>query len=251
MISIQDSARAFIVLNLAMWAVAATAQDFSRYDNESDLFQIVRKIPASDKSANAAGYARLLTLNPNNSLYWDKYERYSDNNESGLFNIVKAIPASNRSANAAGYARLLSLNPNNRLYRAKFERYSSPSERPSSVRSLSEMKSFLTGSWCVLDDDPTYVAGPHVKKVIIMSDGSYRLFSKPASALTWTAAKQKGNMVFREGRHPETGEKYYFALPRDFGFPKLIVEANDHRVFWHNVINDLGEASPQSCSKFE
>jgi hypothetical protein len=249
--SIRNSLGLFIVLNLTIWAGAAVAQDFSGFDNESELLQLVRKIPASDKSANAAGYARLLALNPNRSLYWDKYERYSGNNESGLFNIVKAIPASNRSANAAGYARLLSLNPNNELYRTKFEKYSVQSGRPASVGSPSDLKSFLTGSWCVLDSDPTYVAGAHVHKLIIMTDGSYRLFSKPASALTWTANKQKGKMVFREGRRPETGEKYYFAVSKEFGFPKLVVDANDRKVFWHQVIRELGETSRESCSKFQ
>ena len=249
--SFQNFVIAAIVFNLAIWADTATARDFSGFDNESELFQVVRKIPASDKSANAAGYARLATLNPNKSLYWDKYERYSNSNESGLFQLVKAIPASNRSANAAGYARLLSLDPNNAVYRAKFERYSKQPGRPASVRSISDLKSFLTGSWCVLDSDPTYVAGPHVQKLIIMADGNYRLFSKPASALTWTASKQRGTMAFREGRHSETGEKYYFAVAKKIGFPKLVVHADDRRVFWHQVINDLGEASRESCSKFE
>jgi hypothetical protein len=250
-ISIRNSLRVFIVLNLTVWAGADAAQDFSKFDNESELLQIVRKIPASDKSANAAGYARLLTLNPNKSLYWDKYERYSGNNERGLFNIVKAIPASNRSANAAGYARLLSLNPNNEMYRTKFAKYSAQPRRPASVGSTSDLESFLTGSWCVLDADPTYVAGAHVHKLIILTDGNYRLFSKPASALSWTAAKQKGKMVFREGRHPETGERYFFAAPKEFGFPKLIVDANDSKVFWHQVIRDLGETSRADCSKFD
>jgi hypothetical protein len=249
---VQNSVKAFIVFNLAIWSVAAAAaQDFSRFDNESELFQVVRKIPASDRSANAEGYARLLTLNPNKSMYWDKYERYSGNNESGLFQIVRAIPASNRSANATGYARLLSIDPNNKVYRSKFEKYSRQTGRPASVGSVSDMQSFLTGSWCVLDADPTYVAGPHVLKLVVATDGSYRLFSKPASALTWTATKQKGKMAFREGRYPESGEKYYFALPRNSGFPKLTVDANDHRVSWHQVINDLGETSRDSCSKFE
>ena len=251
MISIQNSVRVFIVLNLAVWAASAAAQDFSTFDNESELFQFVRSIPASDKTANAAGYARLLALNPNRALYWDKYQRYSGNNESGLFNIVRAIPASNRSANAAGYARLLALDPNNTVYRAKFARYSKQSGRPASVGSVSDLQSFLAGSWCVLDADPTYVAGPHVQKLIITTDGSYGLFSKPASALTWASAKQKGKMVFREGRYPETGEKYYYAVPTKFGFPKLIVDANGNRVVWHQVTNDLGEISRESCGKYE
>jgi hypothetical protein len=84
-----------------------------------------------------------------------------------------------------------------------------------------------------------------------MTDGSYRLFSKPASALTWTTNKQKGKMVFREGRRPETGEKYYFAVSKEFGFPKLVVDANDRKVFWHQVIRELGETSRESCSKFQ
>lgn len=249
---IHNSVKAFLVFSLAISTVAGAAtQDFSKFDNESELFQVVRKIPASDKSANAAGYARLLALNPNKSMYWDKYERYSGSNESGLFNIVRAIPASNRSANATGYARLLSIDPNNKVYRSKFEKYSKQTGRPASVGSVSDMRSYLTGSWCVLDSDPTYVAGPHVLKMIIATDGSYRLFSKPASALTWTATKQKGKMVFREGRHPDTGEKYYSALPEKFGFPKLVVNANDSKVVWHQVISDLGETSRKTCSKFE
>ena len=241
----------FIVINFAISAEDAIAQDFSRFDSESELFKFVRKIPASDSSANAAGYARLLALNPNKSLYWEKYERYSDSNESGLFQIVKAIPASNRSANATGYARLLSLDPNNRMYRTKFERYSKQSGRPESVESVSDLQSFLTGSWCVLDNDPTYVAGPRVQKLIIMPDGYYRLVSKPASNLTWTAARQKGKMAYREGRRSQTGERYYFAVPTQSGFPKLSVDVNDHRVFWHQVMSDLGETSWESCSKFE
>lgn len=242
---------ALIVVNFAISAEAAAGQDFSGFDNESELFRFVRNIPASDTSANAAGYARLLALNPNNPVYWEKYERYSNSDESGLFKIVKAIPASNRSANATGYARLLSLDPNNRVYQAKLEKYSKQKGRPESVGSVSELRSFLTGSWCVLDDDPTYVAGPHVQKLIIMADGYYRLISKPASTLHWPAARQKGKMVFREGRRSQTGERYFFAAPRQFGFPKLSVDANDHKVSWHQVMSDLGETSSASCSKYE
>ena len=249
--SIQNYLRIFVVFNLTFWAAAVHAEDFSGFDNESELLELVKRIPASDKSANAAGYARLLALNPNRSLYWDKYERYSGSNERGLFNIVRAIPASNRSANATGYARLLALNPNNQLYRTKLEKYSAQSGRPASVRSTSDLKSFLTGSWCVLDSDPTYVAGAHVHKLIIMEDGSYRLFSKPASDLSWPATKQKGKMAFQEGRHAETGEKYYFAVSKEFGSPKLSVGENDRKVFWHQVIRELGETSRESCGKFE
>jgi hypothetical protein len=247
----RNSLRIFVVFNLIFWAGVAVAEDFSAFDNESELLQLVKKIPASDKSANAAGYARLLALNPNRSLYWDKYERYSGGNETGLFEIVRSIPASNRSANATGYARLLALNPNNDLYRTKLEKYSAQSGRPASVGSTSDLKSFLMGSWCVLDSDPTYVAGAHVHKLIIMKDGSYRLFSKPASDLSWAATRQKGKMVFREGRHAETGEKYYFAVSKEYGFPKLIVDANDRKVFWHQVIRELGETTRESCGKFE
>ena len=241
----------FVLVNLWIWSGIACAQDFSNFDNEWELRQIVRKIPASDKPANAAGYARLLALNPNKTLYWDKYERYSGSNESGLYRIVRAIPASNRSANATGYARLLSIDPNNSTYKAKFEKYSRQARGVKSVGSTSDLESFLTGSWCVLDADPTYVAGPHVQKLVIMADGNYRLFSKPASALRWTSPKQKGTLDFREGRRPESGEKYYFAVPKKYGSPQLIVNSNDQKISWHQVMNDLGETSRDSCDRFE
>ncbi len=240
----------FIVLNFVAWAAAADAQDLTTYDNESELLSVVRQIPASNKSANAAGYARLLALNPNRELYWSKYARYSGNNEAGLYKIVKAIPASNRSANAAGYARLLSLNPNNELYRAKFERYSKQPNRPKSVDSVSDLKSFLAGSWCVLDRDPTYIAGPHVIKLIILADGNYSLFSKPAAAKLWDGAKQNGKMLFRQGRNPQSGETYYFAVPKEHGSPRLVVNSGDHKVVWQQVMNELGEASRESCNKY-
>mgnify|MGYP001824315983 FL=1 len=249
--SIQKYVGTCVVLILTIWASAADAQDFSKFDNETELRQFVRQIPASDKAANAAGYAELLAMNPNKELYWDKYERYAGNDESGLYKIVRAIPASNRSANATGYARLLSLDPNNSLYRAKFEKYSRQSGRATSVKSASDLESFLAGSWCVLDSDPTYVAGPHVQKLVITPDGNYRLFSKPASAMKWTGTKQRGKMEFHESRHPETGEKYYFAVPKNFGSPKLVVDTSNQKVSWQQVTNDLGETSRNSCGRFE
>ena len=241
----------FMVLSLAAWISVADAQDFSKFDNESELFSVVRKIPASNKPANAAGYARLLALNPNKELYWSKYERYSGNSEAGLLKIVRAIPASNRSANAAGYARLLSLSPDNELYRAKFEKYSRQPNRPTSVDSASDLRSFLAGSWCVLDRDPTYIAGPHVIKLVLLADGNYSLFSKPAAAKSWSSTKQKGKMLFKEGRNSATGETYYFAVPREHGSPMLVVNRNDHKVLWQEVMSELGEASRESCTRSE
>ena len=42
---IQNSVKAFLILNLAISTVAAAAtQDFSKFDSESELFQVVRKI---------------------------------------------------------------------------------------------------------------------------------------------------------------------------------------------------------------
>ena len=247
----QKSVRIFIAFNLAIWAGAAGAQDFSGYDNESELQRVVRAIPASDKSANAAGYARLLRLNPNKELYWSKYERYSGRDESGLYKIVRAIPASNRSANAAGYARLLSLDPNNEMYRTKFEKYSEQSNRPTAVNSVSDLRTFLAGSWCVLDDDPTLVAGPYVKKLVILADGNYSLFSKSAADMTWSSTTQKGKMLFGEGRDSNTGEKYYYAVSKEHGSPQLVVDTNDQNVVWQQVMSDLGETSRDSCNKFE
>ena len=83
--------RVFVAAGLLAWTTAATAEDFSTYDNEPELLKVVRAIPASDKAANADGYARLLALNPNKELYWSKYERYSGNDEAGIYAIVKAI----------------------------------------------------------------------------------------------------------------------------------------------------------------
>jgi hypothetical protein len=243
--------RVCIATSLLAWAAAATAEDFSKYDNERELYKVVRAIPASDKSANAEGYARLLALNPNKELYWAKYERYSGSSEAGLYAIVKAIPASNSAANATGYARLLALDPNNTLYRAKFKRYSGKSGRPASVHSISEFRSFLAGSWCVVDDHPTYIAGPHVQKLVILADGNYSLYSKPVSSMSWTSPKEKGKLAFGESRNPQTGDKFFFAESREFGTPRLVVDNNDHRVFWSDAMNDFGQAGRDSCSKFE
>lgn len=247
----QKLVRVCMAASLVTWTAAATAEDFSKFDNEPELLKLVRAIPAADKSANAAGYARLLALNPNKELYWSKYERYSGKNEAGLYQIVKAIPASNSSANAAGYARLLSLNPNSKLYRSKFEKYSGKVKRPGSVNSISDFRTYLAGSWCVLDDDPTYVAGPHVQKLVVLADGNYSLFSKPASALNWTAKKEKGKLAFGESRNSETGGRYFYAVSKEFGTPKLVVDVNDRKVVWKGVMNDLGQATQEGCSRFE
>ena len=240
-----------VCMGPAIWAGAVFAEDFTGYSDESELRKVVRAIPASDKAANASGYARLLALNPNNDLYWSKYERYSGRNEAGMFAIVRRIPASNRAANAAGYARLLAINPDNKVYRAKFEKYSSSSKRPGAVNSVSDLRSFLAGSWCVIDEDPTYVAGPHVKKLVILADGNYSLFSKPASDLSWNSARERGKLSFGEGRHTDTGEKYYYAISKEFGMPKLVVDANGRTVMWKGYIEDLGEATRESCGRFE
>ena len=243
--------RVSVAASFLACTAAATAEDFSTYDNEPELFKVVRAIPASDKVANAEGYARLLAMNPNKELYWSKFERYSGNDEAGIYAIVKAIPASNTSANAAGYARLLALDPNNDLYRAKFKRYSGKTNRPSSVSSVSDLRSYLAGSWCVVDDHPTYVAGPHVQKLVVLADGNYRLFSKPVSSMSWNGKNQKGKLSFGESRNPETGGRYFYAVSKEFGTPKLVVDVNDRKVFWQGVMSDLGQATQDSCSKYE
>ena len=121
----------FLIPVLVLCTATALGEDFSKYDNEAELFKIVRGIPASDRSANADGYARLLALNPDNEFYWSRFERYSGSDESALFKVVRGIPASNRSANANGYARLLALDPNNDLYKTKLKKYAVPKSRPS------------------------------------------------------------------------------------------------------------------------
>lgn len=246
-------ARIGITTLLLFCAGLTFANDFSDYDDESSLFQVVKKIPASNRSANAAGYARLLTLNPNKELYWAKFERYSGYDESVMFKIVRGIPASNKSANAAGYARLLALDPNNDMYRLKFEKYSSQARgsRSRSVTSTSHLGAFLAGSWCVLDSDPTYVSGPYVKKLVILADGNYMLFSKQAAALSWDETKERGKLSFDEGRYPNTGKRYFRAVSTQFGSPILIVDAGDFSVSWENVMNVLGETTRDSCNTFE
>ncbi len=244
-------ARIWILPFLALCGSTALGEDFSTYDDETKLFRIVWDIPASDRSANAKGYARLLALNPNKEFYWSRFERYSDSDESALFKVVKGIPASNRSANANGYARLLALNPNNELYKAKFERYAVPASRPRSVNSASDLGAFLAGSWCVLDDDPTYVSGPYVEKLVVMPNGNYTLFSKRASALGWESTREKGNFAFGEGRYSKSGEKYFSATPEYFGSPKLLVDADDLRVSWHRGMRTVGDSERDGCSKFE
>lgn len=244
-------ARLLIFHGLVLCTGTALGEDFSNYDTESDLFKVVRAIPASDRSANAKGYARLLAMNPNKELYWSKFERYSGPDESALFKIVKGIPASNRSANAKGYARLLALDPNNQLYRAKFERYAVPNNRPQSVGLVSDLGAFLAGSWCVLDDDPTYVSGPYVEKLVVLSDGTYTLFSKRAAALSWESTRERGQFAFGEGRYPESGEKYFSATPAYFGSPKLLVDAEDFSVSWHRGNRVVGDSARHDCGKFE
>lgn len=229
----------------------AFAEDFSKYTDESALYGVVRDIPASDRSANAAGYARLLALNPNKEFYWAKFERYSGSNESALLSVVRGIPASNRSANAAGYARLLRLDPNNEVYRAKVEKYSSPTKRLKSVKSASELGAFLVGSWCLLDNNPTYVSGPYVEKLVILKDGSYTLFSKQATAMVWEDVKAKGKFKFGEGRYRSTGEKYFSATPDEFEAPNLLINANDFTVSWERGMSKVGGTVENDCGKFE
>lgn len=244
-------ARNWIASLLIVCAGSAFANDFSNFNDESALFKVVREIPASNKSANAAGYARLLALNPNNEMFWAKFERYSGPDESALFRIVKQIPASNKSANAMGYARLMALDPNNKLYRAKFEKYSGQAKRSKSVNSASDLGAFLAGSWCILDNDPTYVSGPYVKKIVILADGNYVLFSKRAASLAWEDTRERGKLVFDEGRYQDTGKRHFRAISKGSGTAKLIVDADDFSVSWEEVMNVLGETSRGSCDKFE
>jgi hypothetical protein len=236
---------------LAICIGSVSADEFSNYGDESALYEVVRKIPASNKPENAAGYARLLELNPNKELYWRKFERYSGPDEATLVKIVRGIPASNRSANAMGYARLLALDPNNELYQAKFERYTAESKGSKPFKRASELGTFLAGSWCALDNDPTYVSGPYVKKLIVLANGYYILFSKQAAALDWDKPFQRGTLVFDERRYPETGRKYFLAISKEYGSPKLIVDANDFSVSWEEVTTVLGETARDSCNKFE
>ena len=244
-------ARLSIALVLVIFAGTAFAEDFSKYKDESALLKVVRDLPASNKSANAVGYARLLALNPNNEIYWAKFERYSGRNESALLRVVKGIPASNRSANAAGYARLLALDPNSEVYRAKFEKYSDTSKRLKSVNSVSDFRSFLAGSWCVLDNNPEYVSGPYMEKLVVLKNGNYTLFSKQASALVWDGAKEKGKFTFDEGRHSNTGERYFAATPEVYGLPKLLIDAGDFTVSWQRGTSEVGKTVRDSCRSFE
>ena len=244
-------ARLSIALVLVIFAGTAFAEDFSEYKNESSLLKVVRDLPASNRSANAAGYARLLALNPNNELYWAKFERYSGRDESALLKVVKGIPASNRSANAVGYARLLALDPNSEVYRVKFEKYSVPAKRLKSVNSVSDLRSFLAGSWCVVDNNPGYVSGPYVEKLVVLQDGNYTLFSKQASALVWDGAKEKGKFTFDEGRHSNTGEKYFAATPEVYGLPRLLIDAGDFTVSWQRGTNEVAKTVRDSCRRFE
>jgi hypothetical protein len=228
----------------------ALAEDFAGYSDEGALLKTVKSIPASDRSANAAGYARLLALNPNSNYYWTKFERYSGSDESALLRVVRGIPASNKSANAAGYLRLLALDPNNDLYQAKFEKYSGQSKRLKSVSSASDLGRFLVGSWCLIDDSPTYVSGPYVEKLVVTKDGSYTLFSKQAAAMVWEESKAKGKFTFREGRYPSTGGKYFSATPDEYKAPTLLVNANDFSVAWQRGI-EVGGVVENGCGKFE
>jgi hypothetical protein len=244
-------ARLSIALVLVIFAGTAFAEDYSEYKDESALRKVVRDLPASNKSANAVGYARLLALDPNNEMYWAKFERYSGRDESELLKVVKGIPASNRSANAGGYARLLALNPNSQLYRAKFEKYSDPAKQLQSVNSVSDLKSFLAGSWCVLDNDPGYVSGPYVEKLVVLKNGNYTLFSKQASVSAWDGAKEKGRFTFDEGRHSNTGERYFAATPEVYGLPKLLVDAGDFTVSWQRGTSEVAKTVRENCSNFE
>ena len=244
-------AKAWIASVLAICVGSVSAEDFSNYGDESALYEVVRKIPASNKQENAAGYARLLELNPNKEVYWTKFEKYSGSDEATLSKIVRGIPASNRSANALGYSRLLALDPNNEFYQAKFERYVVEATGAKSFNKKSEMGRFLAGSWCALDGDPTYVSGPYVKKLAVLANGSYILFSKQAAALNWDKPLQRGTLAFDERRYPDTGGKYFLAISREYGSPKLIVDARDFSVSWEEVTSSLGATSRDSCKKFE
>jgi hypothetical protein len=244
-------ARFSIASILVICAGIAFAEDFTKYKDESALLKVVKGIPASNRSANAAGYARLLELDRNSEFYWTKFERYAGPDESALLKRVKRIPASNRSANAAGYARLLALDPNNEFYRAKFERYAGPTKRPKSVNSVSDLGVYLAGSWCVLDNNPGYVSGPHVEKLVVLENGNYTLFSKQAAALVWDEIKEKGKFRFGEGRYPNTGEKYFSATPDVFGSPELLIDAGDFTVLWRRGTSVVGDTVRHSCRKFE
>jgi hypothetical protein len=244
-------ARLSIALVLVIFAGTAFAEDFSKYKDESALLKVVKDIPASNRSANADGYARLLALNPNKEFYWAKFERYSGRDESALQKVVKGIPASSRSANAVGYARLLALDPNSEVYRAKFEKYSAPAKRPKSVNSVSDLKSFLAGSWCVLDNNPRYVLGPFVEKLVVLKSSNYTLFSKQASALVWGDVKEKGKFKFSEGRHSNTGEKYFAATPQVYGLPKLLIDAGDSTVSWQRGTSEVAKTVRNSCRSLE
>jgi hypothetical protein len=244
-------ARLSIALVLVIFAGTAFAEDFSKYKDESALLKVVRDLPASNRSANAVGYARLLALDPNNEFYWAKFERYSGRDESALLKVVKGIPASNRSANAVGYARLLALVPNSEVYRAKFERYSGPAKRLKSVNSVSDLRSFLAGSWCVLDNNSGYVSGPYVEKLVVLKNGNYTLFSKQASALVWDDVREKGKFKFGEGRHSNTGEKYFSATPEVYGLPKLLIDAGDFTVSWQRGTSEVAKTVRNSCRSFE
>jgi hypothetical protein len=236
---------------LAVLASIAFADDFSKYKDESALLKVVKSIPASNRSANAAGYARLLELDRSNEFYWAKFERYTGPGEPEQLKKVKRIPASNRSANAAAYARLQELDPNNAFYRAKFERYSGPARRPKSVNSISDLGAFLAGSWCVLDKDPGYVYGPLVEKLVVLENGKYMLFSKQAAAMVWDDVKEKGKFRFGEGRYPDTGEKYFSASPDVFGSPELLVNFDDFSVSWRRGMKVVGDPGRGGCAKYE
>ena len=241
----------FLVPVLVLCNGTVLGEDFSKYDNEVELFKMVRAIPASDRSANADGYARLLALNPDNEFYWSRFERYAGSDESALFKVVRGIPASNRSANANGYARLLALDPNNDLYKTKLQKYAVPTSRPRSFTSVSGLGFFLAGSWCVLDNDPTYVSGPYVEKLVVLKDGNYTLFSKRAAALEWESTREKGRFEFGEGRYSTSGERYFSATPEYYGSPKLLVDANDFSVAWHRGARLVGTSERDGCRKFE
>jgi len=58
-------------------ASVAWAAAYSNYTDEAELAAIVKALPAHKRSENAAGYARLMELDPSNETYKAKYTRYS------------------------------------------------------------------------------------------------------------------------------------------------------------------------------
>jgi hypothetical protein len=107
------------------------------------------------------------------------------------------------------------------------------------------------GSWCLIDDSPTYVSGPYVEKLVVMKDGSYTLFSKQASAMDWEEAKARGKFTFGESRYRDTGEKYFAATPNEYKAPSLLIDASDFTVSWQRGVSEVGGIVDNDCGKYE